>query len=148
MAERPQNCPLKYYVVPSQEEPHNNIVAPSINQNDFELKPSMLSVVQQNQFLGSPTDDPNLHLSMFVQYADTVKENGVSPEAIRLCLFPFSLRDRARAWIQSLPSNSVTTWDKLKKVFLSQYSPPSKTDMLRAQINEFKKKDNESVFNA
>ena len=65
------------------------------NRNDFELKPSLLSVIQQNQFLGSPTDDPNLHFSVFMQYTDIVKANGVSQEAIRLRLFPFSLRDKA-----------------------------------------------------
>ena len=139
---------LKDYAVPSQAEPHNNISAPAIARNDFELKPSLLSAVQQNQFSRSHTDDPNLHLSVFVQYADTVKANGVNPEAIRLRLFPFSLRDRARAWLQSLPSNSITTWDELKKVFLARYFPPSKTAMLRANINGFRQKDNESLFEA
>ena len=95
----PPPRPLKDYAVPSQAEPHNSIAAPAIARNDFELKPSLLSAVQQNQFSGSPTDDPNLHLSVFVQYANTVKANGVNPEAIRLRLFPFSLRDRARAWL-------------------------------------------------
>ena len=85
---------------------------------------------------------------MFVQYADTVKENGVSPEAIRLRIFPFSLRDRAIAWLQYLPSNSVTTWNELKKVFLARYFPPSKTAMLRANINGFKQKESESLFEA
>ena len=148
MAQGPQTRPLKDFAVPSQDEPHNSIAAPAINRNDFELKPSLLQAVQQNQFSGSPTDDPNLHLSIFVQYADTVKVNGVSQEAIRLRLFPFSLRDRARAWLQSLPSNSVTTWDELKRVFLTRYFPPSKTAMLRAEINGFKQKDNESLFDA
>ena len=106
MGEQPR--PLKFYAIPSYE-PHNSIAAPAIEANNFELKPSLLSAVQQNQFSGSPTEDPNLHLSVFLQYADTVKANGVSPEAIRLRLFPFSLRDRARAWLQSLPANSVTT---------------------------------------
>ncbi|CAJ2646738.1 unnamed protein product [Trifolium pratense] len=148
MAEEPQNRPLKSYAIPSQEEPHNSIAAPAIEANNFELKPSLLSAVQQNQFSGNPTDDPNLHLSIFLQYADTVKANGVSPEAIRLRLFPFSLRDKARAWLQSLPSNSVATWDELKKVFLARYFPPSKTAMLRAQINGFRQRDNESLFEA
>ena len=82
MDEGPQNLPLKDYASPSQEEPHNSIVAPTITRNDFELKPSLLQVVQQNQFSGCPTDNPNLHLSMFVQYADTIKANGVNYEAI------------------------------------------------------------------
>ena len=99
MVEGPQNRPLKYNVIPSQDEPHNSIATPTIKENNFELKPSLLSFVQQNQFSDSPMEDPNLHLSVFLQYADTVKVNGVSPEAIRLRLFPFSLRDRARAWL-------------------------------------------------
>ncbi|WJX23035.1 hypothetical protein P8452_12282 [Trifolium repens] len=148
MAEGPQDRPLRSYAIPSQEEPHNSIAAPAIEANNFELKPSLLQAVQQNQFSGNPTDDPNLHLSIFLQYSDTVKANGVSPEAIRLRLFPFSLRHKARAWLQSLPSHSVTTWDELKKVFLARYFPPSKTAMLRAQINGFKQKDNESLFEA
>lgn len=144
----PANRPLRDYASPSQDEPHNNIVAHVIDRNDFELKPSLLQVVQQNQFHGIPTDNPNLHLSVFVQYANTVKANGVNPEAIGLCIFPFSLREIARAWLQSLPSNSITTWDELKKVFLARYFPPSKTVMLRSQINGFRKKDNESLFKA
>ncbi|MCI38543.1 hypothetical protein A2U01_0059771, partial [Trifolium medium] len=103
------NRPLKSYAIPSQAEPHNSIVAPAIEANNFELKPSLISLVQQNQFSGNPNKDPNLHLAVFLQYADTIKANCVTSEAIRLRLFPFSLRDKARAWLQSLPSNSVTT---------------------------------------
>ncbi|XP_050893343.1 uncharacterized protein LOC127099416 [Lathyrus oleraceus] len=86
MAEGVQNRSLKYSAIPSWDEPHNNIAAPTIEANNFELNPSLLSAVQQNQFSGSPTEDLNLHLSVFLQYADTVKANGVSPEAIRLRL--------------------------------------------------------------
>ncbi|XP_058750988.1 uncharacterized protein LOC131624001 [Vicia villosa] len=146
MGEHPR--PLKSYAIPSQAELHNSIVAPAIEVNNFELIPSLLSAVQQNQFSGNSTEDPNLHLLVFLQYADTVKANGVSSEAIRLRLFPFSLSDRARAWLQYLPANSVTTWNELKKFFLARYFPPSKTAMLRAQINGFRQKDNESLFEA
>ncbi|XP_058725740.1 uncharacterized protein LOC131597035 [Vicia villosa] len=146
MGEQP--CPLKSYAIPSQAEPHNSIAAPAIEANNFELKPSLLSAVQQNQISGNTTEDPNLHLLVFLQYADTIKANGVSSEAIRLRLFPFSLRDRARAWLQSLSANSITTWNELKKVFLARYFPPSKTAMLRAQINGFRQRDNESLFEA
>lgn len=62
----PANRTLRDYATPSQDEPYNNIVAPAIDQNDFELKPSLLQAIQKNQFSGSPTDDPNLHLSVFV----------------------------------------------------------------------------------
>ena len=44
MGDQPR--PLKSYAIPSQEEPHNNIVAPPIEANNFELKPSLLSAVK------------------------------------------------------------------------------------------------------
>src|ERR1043165_5717018 len=46
----PPPRPLKDYAVPSQAEPHNSIAAPAIARNGFELKPSLLSALQQNQF--------------------------------------------------------------------------------------------------
>ena len=44
MGDQPRQ--LKSYVIPSQEELHNNIAAPAIEANNFELKPSLLSAVQ------------------------------------------------------------------------------------------------------
>jgi len=44
-------------------------------------------------------EDPNLHLSVFLDVWDNLKINGASTDAIRLHLFPFSLRDKARAWL-------------------------------------------------
>src|SRR4030042_2451744 len=67
--------PLKDYAVPSEDEPHSSIVNPAVQANNFELKPSLLQIVQQNQFSGNPTEDPTLHLSVFVQFTDTLKIN-------------------------------------------------------------------------
>ena len=41
--------------------------------------------------------------------ANIVKLNGVRPEVIKLHLFPFSLRDIAATWYESLPYGSVDT---------------------------------------
>jgi len=61
-----------------------------------------------------------------------IKFNGVFTDAIRLWLFPFSLKDKAQAWLHSLPS--ITTWDELTRVFLIKFFPPSKIRSLRNQI--------------
>lgn len=64
------NRPLKDFEVPSQDELHSSIVPLEIQADIFELKPSLLQIVQLNQLSGNPTEDPNLHLLVFVQYAD------------------------------------------------------------------------------
>ena len=113
MAEGEQNAQprtLKDYVQPVVNENNLGIRRQTINANNFELKPVLISMVQQAQFSGLPLDDPNIHLAMFLEIYDIVKMNGVTEDTIRLRLFPFSLRDKARGWLQSLQRGSITSW--------------------------------------
>ena len=68
---------------------------PVIEANNFELKPALITMVQQHQFTGHPSENPNEHMGRFMRMVNTVKLNGVRPEVIRLQLFPFSLRNEA-----------------------------------------------------
>lgn len=74
----------------------------TISINNFELKLTLISIVQQNQFGRSPLEDSNVHLAMFLKICDTIKMNIVTKDIIRLRLFYFSLRDKARGGFQSL----------------------------------------------
>ena len=91
-------------------------VWPIVNDNY-----ALISMVQQAQFSGSPLDDPNIHLAMFLEICDTVKMNGVTEDTIRLRLFPFSLRDKARGWLQSLQLRSITSWQDMAEKFLAKF---------------------------
>jgi len=72
-----------------------SIVNPTFEANNFELSPALITFVERDQFGGHPSDNPNLHLRKFLAKCDTIKLNRVTTNAIRLRLFPFSLRDRA-----------------------------------------------------
>ena len=80
-----------------------------INANNFELKPSMISMVQQQQFVGHSLEDPNAHLSNFLELCETIKMNGVDHNVIKLKLFHYSLKDKARKWFQNLAQGSIET---------------------------------------
>ena len=80
--------------------------------------------------------------------ANTVKLNGVNANAIKLQLFPFSLRDVAATWFESLPYRSVTTWEELVEAYPSKFFPPTLTSKRRGDIISLKKKEDESFFNA
>ena len=49
----------------------------------------------------------------------------VEPEVIQLQLFPFSLRDMAVTWFNSLPHESVNTWEELMRAYFSKFFTPS-----------------------
>ena len=120
----------------------------TVGANNFELKPSLITMVQQHQFTGHPTEDPNEHLGRFLRMANTVKLNSVRPEVIKLHLFPFSLRDIATTWYESLPYGSVDTWKELVEPYLGWFFPPSLTSERRREIIVFQQGEDESLYAA
>ena len=72
-----------------------------------------LQMLQNFPFHGFPNENPNMHLTNFIEVCDTVKYNGVTEEALRLRLFPLSLGDRAKHWLPSQPSDSITSLNDL-----------------------------------
>lgn len=140
---------LKDYAKPSIDGAGSSIRRPPVQANNFEIKPAIIQMIQNTvQFSGLAHEDPNLHLANFLEICDTVKYNGVSEDALRLRLFPFSLRDKAKSWLTSQPSGSITTWNDMAEKFLSKYFPPAKTAKLRNEITMFLQIDMESLYEA
>ncbi|KAF7827348.1 uncharacterized protein G2W53_018512 [Senna tora] len=148
MAEQ-NNRNVSDYAIPKLDGLQHSIWRPSIQANNFEIKPATIQLLQANgQFGGSPIEDPNNHILNFLEICDTFKHNGVSDDAIRLRLFPFSLRDKAKVWLQSLPEGSISKWEELAQQFLTKYFPPGKTAKMRNDITSFVLLDNESLYEA
>nr|GEX53465.1 hypothetical protein [Tanacetum cinerariifolium] len=49
----------------------------------------------------------------------SIKVNRVTDDALRLYLFPHSLKNHATAWFDRLPRNSINTFEKMDKMFLA-----------------------------
>ena len=113
---------------------YSAIKPPAINANDFELKPALITMVQQNQFAGHSTENPNEHLGRFMRIANSINLNGVKPEVTQLQLFPFSLRDMAITWFNSLPQESVNTWEELMRAYFNEFFIPSLKSKQRREI--------------
>ncbi|XP_062100696.1 uncharacterized protein LOC133806621 [Humulus lupulus] len=140
---------IREYAAPMFNELNPGIVRPEIQAAQFELKPVMFQMLQTvGQFSGMPTEDPHLHLRSFLEVSDSFKLQGVSEEALRLKLFPFSLRDRARSWLNTLPPDSVTNWNDLAEKFLRKYFPPTKNAKFRSEIMSFQQLEDESTSDA
>ncbi|XP_027060802.2 uncharacterized protein [Coffea arabica] len=103
-------------------------------------------MVQQSQYGSNATEDPNSHLSTFLEICDTIKFNGVSDDAIKVKLFPFSLRDKAKVWLQSHSPNTFTTWVDLSKALLNKFFPPGKTAKFRMDTTSFCQQEAETLY--
>jgi hypothetical protein len=76
------------------------------------------------------------------------KYKDVDGDIIKLKLFHFFLRRRAKDWLLSLPRNSIDSWVKCKDAFIGKYYPPAMIIALRSDIMKFRQFDNEHVAQA
>jgi len=127
MAEQNERKALRDYAVPLITRANSCIIAPTIQANNFELKPELIQMMQHTcQFGGFSHDDLNELISSFLEICNTQRINGVFPEVIKLKLFPFSLKEKAKTWFNSLPKNTIATLDEMANKFLTKYFPLSK----------------------
>ena len=117
---------------------YSTVRQPAIEANNFELKPALITMVQQHQYISHPSENLNEHMRRFLRMTNTVKLNGVRPEVIKLQLFPFSLRDVAAPWFESLPYGSMNNWEELVKAYMSRFFPSVLTLKRRGEIIVFK----------
>nr|GEU44761.1 reverse transcriptase domain-containing protein [Tanacetum cinerariifolium] len=109
-------------------------------------------MIQQVQnsclFYGLSGDDANKHLGKFLHVTQSIKVDGVTDDNLRLYLFPHSLTHHATTWFDCLQSNSINTFEKMAKMFLGKYFPPSMVTKLKNDITNFRQRPDESLFEA
>jgi len=137
---------LQGYVLSQAIDIASAIVNLAVEANNFELRSTLMSFMEKDQFDGCPTKNPLIHLSNFLAMCDIIKLNRVSVDVIRLRLFPFSLTDRASEWFLNEEPNSFTTWEALSRAFLSKYFLLGKAAKLRVKITSFSQRGDESLF--
>ena len=54
----------------------------------------------------------------------------VDPNAVKLHLFPFSLREKSKDWLLALPTGTITSWEECTNIFMTKFFPPAKTMQL------------------
>ena len=133
---------------PIIQEEYSAVRQPPIEANNFELKLALITMVQQQQFIGHPSEDPNEYLGRFMRMENTVKLNEVRPDVIKLQLFPFSLRNVAATWFDSLLVGSVNTWEELAEAFNSIFFLPALTAERIGEIFVFKQGEDEILYTA
>ncbi|KAL2237448.1 UNVERIFIED_CONTAM: Retrovirus-related Pol polyprotein from transposon [Sesamum indicum] len=111
---------------------------------DFELKSGLIHLLPI--FRGLAGEDPHKHLKEFHVVCSGMRPQGVTEEQVKLRVFPFSLGDKAKDWLYSLPSGSIVSWNELKKLFLENYFPASRTTNIRKEISGIRQFSGESFY--
>jgi hypothetical protein len=70
----------------------------NVRDGSFEIKPALINMVQESPFCGTASEDTNAHLQHFLEICSTFTIQGITQDAVRLCLFSFSLLGKAKQW--------------------------------------------------
>lgn len=125
---------------------NTGIIRLSIDAPQFEFKPMKFQMLQTTgQYSGSGNEDP--YLRQCLDVASNFKIPGVTDDAFRMRIFPYSL-GRAKIWLNCLEPNSIATWNDLAKMFMANYFPPSKNSKMRNEITSFGQGEAQSLFDA
>ncbi|KAK9024412.1 hypothetical protein V6N11_004574 [Hibiscus sabdariffa] len=115
------------------------VTIPEFEAEHFELKLVMFKMLNTiGQFGGSLAENARQHLKSFLEVSTSFKIHGVSNDVLKLKLFPYSLRDKAKAWMNNLPSGSFQSWTNLCRDFLAKFSYSNMIDKLRNEITSFR----------
>lgn len=125
-----------YYRPGTFEDPSPIVFRTSNNVPTFQLKHSILNILPT--FRGTTNEEPYDFIYEFFSIADTHEITGLTKDDIRLRLFSYTLKDRAKHWFNSLPRQSVTTWADMQKLFLEEFYPISKTSDVINKIKSFR----------
>ena len=123
-----------------------------IGMGSYMVLPNELIVITTHlvsllpQFHGIGNENPFTHIKDFEEVSHTFHEGNTSIELMRLKLFPFTLKDKAKLWFNSLRPQSIRSWSKLQTTFLKKFFPTHSTSVLKRQITNFEALDNEIFY--
>ena len=87
-----------------------------------------------------------IHIREFEEVYNTFKEETTIVDLMRLKLFPFTLKDIAKLWLNSLRSRSIRNWTEMQTEFLKKFSSTHRTNSLKRQISTFSANENEKFY--
>ncbi|GJT47495.1 reverse transcriptase domain-containing protein [Tanacetum coccineum] len=131
-------------------------VAPTLNSvivhidvdDNFVINITHLKMIWENKFDGYLRADPHDHIREFLAICDIFKYGETESEAVKLLIFPFSLCDKAKTWFNELNEESITSWEQMRRAFVSRFFPHLLFNRLLLEIRNFSQNVCESLTDA
>ena len=111
---------------------------------DMVVKPYLVPLLPT--FHGMENENPYTHIGEFEEVYNTFKEGVTDMDLMRLKVFPLTLKDKAKIWLNSLRPRSIRNWAELQAEFLKKFFNTHKTNSLKRQIYTFATYDNEKFY--
>ncbi|KAK1680808.1 hypothetical protein QYE76_041656 [Lolium multiflorum] len=112
---------------------------------DFSLDLSHIAIVEKTPFCGTEKESDVEHMielsTLSSLFSDDVKKRTYFVAKI----FPFSLKDDAKTWYNSLPPDSIKSPKELLDVFFRKYFPASAQHIALQRIYNFDQEDGEKL---
>jgi len=119
---------LRDYMNPIRTSAPSCIVFPP-DASHFNFKPVIIQLLPS--FHGLDLENLYLHLRKFEEVCNTYNDLNCSMNTIRLKLFPFSLKDKAKTWLQNLRAGSIRAWDEMQQQFLKKFFSVSQNKLFQ-----------------
>ena len=125
---------MKEYFIPSNYQPSSCIQLPNVLALQYEIKSSAIQMLQS--FYEKTNEDPYKYLDEFLEICSTVKIQNFTDDALKLTLFPFSLKDKAKHWLGTI-GRPIRLWEEIQREFLKKFYPIGRTNTMRRAITRF-----------
>nr|GEU55544.1 reverse transcriptase domain-containing protein [Tanacetum cinerariifolium] len=116
--------------------PNSVIVRPDVD-NNIVINSIHLKMIRENKFDGYLRADPHDHIREFLAVCDMFKYGITQSEAVKLLIFPLSLCNKAKTWLNELNEETITSWDQIRRDFINIFFPPLLFNSLLLEIKNF-----------
>ena len=86
---------------------------------NYELK--NVNFTMLSSFYGIRNEDPLIFIRDFYATVQTFPLQRLMEDQLRMRCFPYTLKDKAKAWLMTLPPNSLTTWEAVYNRFMGKF---------------------------
>ena len=132
---------MRDHIHPSQMSAPPCIVPPT---DDMVVRPYLVPLLPT--FHGLESENPYTDIREFEEVCNTFKEDATTLDLMRLKLFPFTLKDKAKIWLNSLRPRTIHNWTEMQAEFLKKFFSTQRIKSLKRQISNFSANENERFY--
>ena len=113
---------------------------------NYELKNVHFTMLRS--IYGIPNEDPLIFIRDFYATVQTFPLQGLTENQLKMRIFPYTLKDKAKALLMTLPPYSLASWEAVYDKFMGKFYSHQMTTKLRTKIATFAQKEGEPFHEA